>query len=135
MTHKQIQDEVIQKYNVVVVENSTCWRRTHAHTDGSRRVCKWKRANSVKSTFTLLHEVGHIVTLEDKANKRKWRRAEKEYYATMWAIARCREYGITIPRSLYNLYQNYISMTMDRGIRRGGSGYCDMVLPDDVVNG
>ena len=86
-----IQDDVIRKYRITIDEHSTCWGRTHAHVRG-RRVCKWKQKNSVQSTFELLHEVGHIVS-----NKSTMRRCEQEYYATVWAVERAKEYGLTIP--------------------------------------
>ena len=85
-----------------------------------RRVCKWKKANSVQSTFTLLHEIGHIET-----TKSKMRRVESEYYATVWAIEKCEEYGIVIPEATIKLYQDYIDEELARGKRRGGKGYED----------
>ena len=123
MTLKEIQDEVIKKYRIKLNEHSDCWGRMHAHVK-QRMICKWKQTNSIRATFDLLHEVGHIET-----TKSWMRRAESEYYATMWAIYRCREYGIKIPKKLFNLYQKYIDMEIDRGIRRGGSGYSELKLP------
>lgn len=114
MTHKQIQDEVIAKYNVKINTNSTCWYRTHAHVK-ERMVCKWKQASSMVCTFTLFHEIGHIET-----TKSSMRRCESEYYATMWAIERCKEYGLKIPEKIIKVYQDYIDMERDRGVRRGG---------------
>lgn len=119
-SYLQIQDEVIAKYKIVIVENSSCWGRTHAHTDGTRRVCKWKRANSLSSTFTLLHEVGHIMTF-----KSSMRRCESEYYATIWALEICKEYGIKPNERTIRLYQNYIDREKQRGLNRHGSGYRD----------
>jgi hypothetical protein len=116
-TFKEIQDEVIEKYRITINEHSDCYSRVHAHIR-SRMVCKWKRANSVQSTFTLLHEVGHIV-----ANNSTMRRAEQEYYATAWALRRCNEYAIDVPDNILNLYQSYILMEVARGMRRGGKGY------------
>ena len=118
MTYKEIQEHVIKKYRVDLCDGTKCandWRRTHAHVK-SRRVCKWKQANSVQSTFTLLHEIGHIETT--KANMR---RCEEEYYATVWAIEKCKEYGIVVPEKEIRDYQEYIDMEHDRGVRRGGN--------------
>ena len=59
-----IQNEVVEKYRIVLCDGSMCkddWRRTHAHPK-ERKVCKWKQVNSVESTFTLFHEIGHIAT-------------------------------------------------------------------------
>lgn len=116
----QIQQEVIARYRVIVSNGSDCpcgWRRTHAHVK-ERKICKWKQANSFKSTFTLLHEIGHIETTTSFM-----RRCESEYHATVWAIQRCQEYGISIPPYIIERYQAYINMEKDRGQRRGGSCY------------
>lgn len=117
-TYLEIQQEIIKKYKVVIVENSTCKSRMHAHCDGTRRVCKWQPKNSLAATFDLLHEVGHIMTTTSKM-----RRVEAEYYATIWAIERCKEYGLTLTEKIINVYQKYINMELDRGVRRNGSGY------------
>lgn len=125
MTHKEIQEDVIKRYEVDICDGSKCkndWHRTHAHVK-TRRVCKWKQSNSVQSTFTLLHEIGHIET-----TKSTMRRAESEYYATMWAMNRCKEYGIEIPDTIIEAYQAYINREIYRGVRRGGTDYSDLNL-------
>ena len=125
MTYKEIQDQIIDEYRVDICDGSKCkddWRRTHAHVK-LRRVCKWKQCNSFQSTFTLMHEVGHIET-----TKSWMRRAESEYYATMWALDRCREYGLTVPEKTLKTYQDYIDRELKRGMRRGGSGYGQLIL-------
>ena len=121
----EIQDKVIAEYRIDLCDGTKCkrdWSRTHAHVK-KRRVCKWKRANSIQSTFTLLHEIGHIET-----TKSYMRRAESEYHATMWAIDKCKELGLDIPHSIIKDYQDYIDMEIDRGKRRGGSGYGELIL-------
>ena len=120
MTFKEIQEEIVKKYRVTLVPDSKCHARVHAHVK-SRKVCKWKPKSSFESTFTLLHEVGHIET-----TKSSMRRAEEEYYATCWAIDRCREYGLTIPERTLHEYQRYILQEVARGKRRGGSGYGEL---------
>ena len=122
MTYKDIQNDVIRKYRININHHSTCRARTHAHIK-QRMVCKWKQSNSIQSTFTLLHEIGHIET-----TKSWMRRCESEYYATVWAIERCKEYGIDVPDSIISRYQAYIDREKQRGIRRGGSAYQDMLL-------
>ena len=114
----KIQEEMIEKYRINICENSTCWGRTHAHIR-ERKICKWKRVNSIKNTFTLFHEIGHIET-----TKSGMRRCEEEYYATAWAIEKFKEYGLKVPEDVIELYQDYINREHDRGIRRGGK------LPD-----
>lgn len=128
---EEVQQEVIRNYNVKICPKGvcTCWHRMHAHVK-ERKVCKWEPHNTVRCTFDLLHEIGHIETMN--VNPRM-RRAEQEYTATVWAIERCREYGIKIPRKLFDLYQDYIDRTRDRGERRGGKGYGDMNLPTDII--
>lgn len=118
--YEQIQQEVIAKYHVTVTDGATCpcgWRRTHAHIK-ERKICKWKQANSLRSTFNLLHEIGHIETTTSSM-----RRCESEYFATVWAIVRCREYGISVPPYIIERYQAYIDMEKSRGQRRGGDSY------------
>ena len=122
----EIQNDVIKRYRIDLCDGTKCkdgdWSRTHAHPK-QRRVCKWKQANSIQSTFDLFHEIGHI-----EANRSGMRRAEEEYAATVWAIDTCREYGLYIPESIVKVYQNYIDYTTQRGKRRGGSGYGDLDL-------
>lgn len=126
MNYKEIQNEVIKKYRVDLCDGTRCkdgdWSRTHAHVK-TRRVCKWKQANSVQSTFTLFHEIGHIET-----TKAGMRRAEEEYYATVWALERCKEYGIEVPAKTIREYQDYIDREKARGLRRGGRGYAELKL-------
>lgn len=128
MTYLEIQADVIKRYRVDICDGTKCsdgdWSRTHAHVK-KRRVCKWKQKNSIQSTFTLLHEVGHIET-----TKAGMRRAEEEYYATVWALERCKEYGLKIPEKTIAVYQQYIDYTKDRGKRRGGSGYATLSLTE-----
>jgi hypothetical protein len=116
--YKKIQEDIIQRYKVDICDGTKCkndWYRTHAHVK-LRRVCKWKSSNSIQSTFTLLHEIGHIETTTSRM-----KRCEEEYYATMWALARCKEYGIVVPDKTIQDYQEYIDMEHDRGARRGGN--------------
>lgn len=121
MDYKRIQEEVIRHYDIDMCDGTKCsdgdWSRTHAHVR-ERRVCKCKCANSIQSTFTLFHEIGHIET-----TKAKMRRCEAEYYATVWAIDKCKEYGLKIPQKTIDEYQEYIDMEKDRGVRRHGSNY------------
>lgn len=126
MNYKEIQNEVVKKYRIDLCDGTRCkdgdWSRTHAHQK-QRRVCKWKQANSIQSTFTLFHEIGHI-----ENNWSGMRRAEQEFYATKWAIRECEKYGIAVPLKLIKEYQDYIDMTKDRGLRRGGEDYGKLQL-------
>lgn len=120
MKYVDIQNEIITKYRIDICDGTKCandWSRTHAHVR-QRRVCKWKQSNSIESTFTLFHEVGHIMN-----NKSNMRRCEEEYYATVWAIDELKKYGIQVPANNIYKYQRYIDRELDRGIRRGGFGY------------
>lgn len=114
-----IQKDIVKRYNVELCDGTLCkndWSRTHAHVKG-RRVCKWKASNSIQSTFTLLHEIGHIET-----TKSKMRRCESEYFATVWALKVCEEvYDLEVPFKTIKEYQDYINMEHDRGVRRGGN--------------
>ena len=112
----QIENELIKKYKIVIVKNSLCKSRTHAHIDRTRRICKWNQLNSINSLFTLAHEIGHIMTY-----KSKMRRCESEFYATVWALKELEKYNIEMPINIINRYQRYINMELDRGLRRGGT--------------
>lgn len=126
MQYIEIQRDIIKKYNIDICHGGKCedgdWSRTHAHVK-KRRVCKWKQSNSIQSTFTLFHEIGHIMT-----TKSKMRRAEAEYYATMWAIEEFKKYGLVVPLKTIELYQRYIDREKERGQRRGGTGYGELKL-------
>ena len=113
-----IEYELIKKYKIEIVKNSTCGSRTHAHCDGTRRICKWNPRNSVVSLYTLAHEIGHIMTKTSKM-----RRCESEYYATVWALQELDKYKIVVPEKIIKDYQDYIDRELDRGLRRGGSNY------------
>lgn len=116
-----IQNEVIRKYRIDLCDGTKCkddWSRTHAHIK-QRRVCKWKQANSIQSTFDLFHEIGHIENNGSNICGYPMRRGESEYYATVWAIDRCKEYSLEIPKQILKDYADYIHMEIDRGCRRG----------------
>lgn len=120
MNYKEIQDWVVEKYNIDLCDGTKCkndWKRTHAHPN-IRRVCKWKQANSIQSTFTLLHEIGHIET-----KKSRMRRAESEYHATRWALKVCKELGLDVPKRVLYDWQMYIYRELAKGIRGGGQNY------------
>ncbi len=120
MNLKDIQDEVVIKYKVDLCDGTKCKSdrsRTHAHIK-EKRVCKWKQANSIKSTFTLFHEIGHIMT-----KKSTMRRCESEYYATVWAINEMQQYGLETTEKIISDYQKYIYRELERGVRRGGLYY------------
>lgn len=112
-----VQKDVISKYKINLDPYSHCWGRTHAHVK-ERKVCKWLPRNSAQSTFDLFHEIGHIET-----TKSGMRHCEEEYYATVWAIEKLKEYGVPIPMKTIQEYQEYIDDELDRGQRRSGSNY------------
>jgi hypothetical protein len=109
-----LQNEAIKKFNAVIVQNSECWSRMHAHCkDNSRRICKWKQVNSYSSLFDLLHEIGHLETWNTAL-----KRCESESQATKWAIERLKEFGLPIKRKKAQAYKDYIARTYQRGVRR-----------------
>lgn len=115
--YNEFQNAIIEQYKITIEENSTCWSRTHVHVK-ERKICKWNRANSVRSTFTLLHEIGHC-----ENNNSTMRRCEQEFYATQWALDICREYDIDVPNEVIKKYQDYVYRELERGLRRGGKYY------------
>ena len=114
---KEIQKDIISQYNMTIDEHSKCKMRMHVHPR-ERRICKWKSKSSVLATFELLHEIGHC-----ENNNSKMRRCEQEYYATQWALDKCKELGINVPDKNVEDYQKYIYRELDRGLRRGGAYY------------
>lgn len=138
MRYIDIQNEIIKQYRIDICDGTKCaddWARTHAHIR-QRRVCKWIQSNSLESTFTLFHEIGHIAN-----NKSTMRRCEEEYYATVWAVDTLYNiYNIKVPEKLVDRYQRYITRELDRGIRRNGLGYNEDELnlvkyTEDLYNG
>lgn len=117
MNYKEIQNQIIKKYKMTINEHSTCRSRMHVHVK-KRIICKWKQVSSSKATFELLHEIGHC-----ENNNSKMRRCEKEFYATKWALDKCKELGIDVSNKLLDSYQKYVYRELDRGLRRGGIGY------------
>lgn len=65
-----------------------------------------------------MHEIGHIMT-----HKHGMRRCESEYFATIWALKKAKEYKLKIPYKEIANYQRYIDMEKQRGINRNGTGY------------
>ena len=114
----EIEKELISKYKILIIENSSCRSRMHTDCDASRRICKWRPSNSILNLFELAHEIGHTMTKTSKM-----RRCESEYYATVWAIQELNNYGLQIPEKQLNAYQRYIYRELDRGLRRGGGNY------------
>lgn len=112
--YKELSEQMISKFNINIVQQSTCWSRMHAHCDGTRRICKWIPAESYRSLYDLLHEIGHIET-----NKAGMKRCEQESEATLWANAHIKELGLPLKRKIINKFKKYIRRTYDRGIRRG----------------
>lgn len=114
----EIENELIKKYKILIIRNSTCRSRMHAHCDGSRRICKWEACNSLVNLFELAHEIGHIMTKTSKM-----RRCESEYFATVWAIQELAKYDLQVPENQMKAYQRYIYRELSRGLRRGGMNY------------
>ena len=79
---------------------------------------EWKQLNSITSLFTLLHEIGHC-----ENNNSKMRRCEEEFYATQWALDKCKELKINVPDKIVEKYQRYVYRELERGLRRKGYGY------------
>lgn len=111
---KELQDHIIKEYKMTIDEHSSCKSRMHVHAR-ERRICKWHPKSSALATFELLHEIGHC-----ENNNSKMRRCEQEYYATVWALEKCEEYGIEVPQKVLDNYQRYIDMELARGLRRHG---------------
>ena len=64
----------------------------------------------------MLHEIGHC-----ENNNSSMRRCEEEFYATQWAIDRCKELNVNVSEDIIKKYQAYIWRERQRGINR----HCD----------
>ena len=73
-------------------------------TKENKRIRNWKQENTIESTFILLHEIGH--TIEDGKVI-----SINEYKASSFAIRRCKELGINLPRDIVVKYQKYVTQT------------------------
>jgi len=51
------------------------------------------------------------------------RRCESEFYATQWALDKCKELKLNVPDNIIEDYQDYIFRELERGLRRGGANY------------
>ena len=109
-----IQQAEIENYGITINECSACRGRMHAHPK-KRTICKWHPKNSMRATFDLFHEIGHVVT-----HRSDMRRCESEYEATVFAIDLCRLNGLEVPEQIRKVYQDYIYLELDRGVRRHG---------------
>lgn len=112
-----LENQIIKQYKMKIETNSKCYSRTHVHVK-QRTICKWKQSNSIVSLFTLLHEIGHC-----ENNNSKMRRCEEEFYATQWALDKCKELKIDVPDKIVEKYQRYVYRELERGLRRKGYGY------------
>ena len=115
MNYRELQDSIIQKYRMTIETNSKCRQRMHVHPK-TRKICKWRYKNSSLATFELLHEIGHC-----ENNNSSMRRCEEEFYATQWAIDRCKELNVNVSEDIIKKYQAYIWRERQRGINR----HCD----------
>ena len=114
MSYVERQAGLIKDFRVKHLPNSKCWRRTHAHSDGSRRICKHQVKESYASLWTLLHEIGHLET-----STKGMARAEQEAGATNWCIDWLRQNGLPVRRKYRTFYKRYIQQCLDRAKRRG----------------
>lgn len=115
MNYRELQDSIIQKYRMTIETNSKCRQRMHVHVK-QRKICKWRYKNSSLATFELLHEIGHC-----ENNNSSMRRCEEEFYATQWAIDRCKELNVDVSEDVIKKYQAYVWRERQRGINR----HCD----------
>jgi DNA-binding transcriptional regulator PaaX len=65
------------------------------------------------SLLICLHEIAHIVNGEIKP------RYKEEYLAEKWAMDKCRELGIRVPRSYTRRAKRYISFKVHQAKKRG----------------
>jgi len=112
-----IQNHLIEEHKVILcdgmIDGCQCeYHRRSAHRcayhkgDRNRKIRNWKQENTVKSTFILLHEIGHL-------QKHYEYRVEDEYRATEWALHKFRELHIHPDRDMITDKQIAITRLYD----------------------
>ena len=101
-----IQNRLIEHYGIILCDGTfngkvcdSCDDCTHRcgyyniGTGVNKRVRNWKQENTVESTYILLHEIGHTEAY--------WNvQFIDEYEASVFAIKKCRELGLNLPREI-----------------------------------
>lgn len=99
-----LQEHLIREHDVILCDGTIdgeqcehCRMSAHrcAYHNGeeNRKIRNWKQENTLRSTFILLHEIGHLYGRYDY-------KVEDEYKATEWALYRCLELHLIPDRDL-----------------------------------
>ena len=113
-----VQEQLIREYDVVLCDgtfngraceyrNMTAHRCAYHNGDRNRRVRNWRQENTLKSTFILLHEIGHLYGRYEY-------KVEDEYKATEWALRWCRELHLIPDRDMITSKQISINRVYDK---------------------
>jgi hypothetical protein len=113
-------DKVTKEYNLNI-----CYREGNCRGWAYRKapngltnfiICSKPKGRS--SFFTFLHEAGHLVE-QNCYGENGITRAEAETNATLWAIKKSKELGVSVRRKDIGKYKKYINMKYQRALKRG----------------
>ena len=138
-----VQNRLIEEYGIVFCDGCCpgshipCqYRGTGTHrciyfnieTKENKRIRNWKQENTIYSTYVLLHEIGHCMALYDVESI-------NEYNASVFAIRKCRELGLNLPREIVVDNQRHITKVYRYNVYDKGCVYCmfGMYKPDWVT--
>lgn len=85
-------------------------------TGENKRIGNWKQENTVKSTFILLHEVGHTIYYHNIS-------IVNEYIAYIFAIRKCKELGLNLSRDLVLSNQRRLNRLYSHDVNRYNGAY------------
>ena len=85
-------------------------------TGENKRVGNWKQENTVKSTFILLHEIGHTVYYHPVS-------IVNEYMAYVFAVRKCKELGLNLSRELVVNNQRCLNRLYSHDVNRYNGAY------------
>ena len=85
-------------------------------TGENKRIGNWKQENTVKSTFILLHEIGHTVYFHPIS-------IVNEYMAYVFAIKMCKDLGLNLSRDLVLSNQRSLNRLYSRDVNKYNGAY------------
>ena len=85
-------------------------------TGENKRIGNWEQENTVKSTFILLHEIGHTIYYHPIS-------IVNEYLAYVFAIRKCKELGLNLSRDLVLSNQRCLNRLYSRDVNKYNGAY------------
>ena len=102
ITVQNIINQYADKHTFIWTYKETAfWAMRHCNRIGVPY--ELRNSSDVINIFNILHEVGHLETLEEKQT-----RATREFLATQWAIKELNKMKMKLPIERQKLFQDYI---------------------------